>query len=133
MRLKELALARVRFGYLRLTVLLRREGWSAGKKLVYRLYREMDLSMRTKKRRRLASRSRILLPVAEVPSERWSMDFVTSRLENGRYFRVLTLVDQYTRECLALEARLFHDRRQGGGLLGRRCHRSGLAQVHPRG
>ena len=103
MRLKELALARVRFGYLRLTVLLRREGWTAGKKLVYRLYREMDLSMRTKKRRRLASRSRILLPAAEAPNERWSMDFVTSRLENGRYFRVLTLVDQYTRECLALE------------------------------
>ena len=103
MRLKELALARVRFGYLRLTVLLRREGWTAGKKLVCRLYREMDLSMRTKKRRRLASRSRILLPAAEAPNERWSMDFVTSRLENGRCFRVLTLVDQYTRECLALE------------------------------
>ena len=103
MRLRELALARVRFGYLRLTVLLRREGWTVGKKLVYRLYREMDLSMRTKKRRRLASRSRILLPTAEAPNERWSMDFVTCRLENGRYFRVLTLVDQYTRECLALE------------------------------
>ena len=103
MRLKELALTRVRFGYLRLTVLLRREGWAVGKKLVYRLYREMDLSMRTKKRRRLASRSRILLPAADAPNERWSMDFVTSRLENGRYFRVLTLVDQYTRECLALE------------------------------
>ncbi len=103
MRLKDLALTRVRFGYLRLTVLLRREGWAVGKKLVYRLYRELDLSMRAKKRRRLASQSRILLPAADAPNERWSMDFVTARLENGRYFRVLTLVDQYTRECLALE------------------------------
>lgn len=101
-RLKELALARIRFGYLRLTVLLRREGWPVGKKLVYRLYHEMGLSMRTKKRRRLVSQSRMELPPAEAPNERWSMDFVTCRMENGRYFTVLTLVDQYTRECLAL-------------------------------
>ena len=51
-RLRDLALTRIRFGYIRLTVLLRREGWSVGKKLVYRLYREMGLSMRTKRRRR---------------------------------------------------------------------------------
>ena len=102
LRLKELALARIRFGYLRLTVLLRREGWPVGKKLVYRLYHELGLSMRTKKRRRLVSQSRMELPAAEAPNERWSMDFVTCRMENGRYFRVLTLVDQYTRECLAL-------------------------------
>ncbi len=105
-RLKELALTRIRFGYLRLTVMLRREGWAVGKKLVYRLYREMELSMRCKHRRRMASRSRVVWPVAEGPNERWSMDFVTARMENGRYFRVLTLVDQYTRECLALEPAL---------------------------
>ncbi len=73
-----------------------------GKKLIYRLYREMGLSMRSKKRRRFVSQSRMVLPAADEPNQRWSMDFVTSRLENGRYFRVLTLVDQYTRECLAL-------------------------------
>lgn len=102
-RLRDLALTRIRFGYIRLTVLLRREGWAVGKKLVYRLYREMGLSMRTKQRRRLASQSRGIVPAAIGPNERWSMDFVTVRMENGIYFRVLTLIDQYTRECLALE------------------------------
>ncbi len=102
-RLKELALTRIRFGYIRLTVLLRREGWAVGKKLVYRLYHEMGLSMRKKRHRRIASESRVPLPAAEAPNERWSMDFMSCRLENGRYFRILTLVDQYTRECLALD------------------------------
>jgi putative transposase len=102
-RLRELALTRIRFGYLRLTVMLRREGWGVGKKLVYRLYRELGLSMRAKQRRRLASQSRVEMPAAERSNEAWSMDFVTARLENGRYFRTLTLVDQYTRECLALD------------------------------
>ena len=102
-RLRDLALTRIRFGYIRLTVLLRREGWAVGKKLIYRLYREMGLSMRTKRRRRLASQSRGIVPAAMRPNERWSMDFVTARMENGSYFRILTLMDQYTRESLALE------------------------------
>ena len=55
MRLRDLAMSRVRFGYLRLTVMLKREGWAVGKKLVYRLYRELGLQMRTKKRNKLAS------------------------------------------------------------------------------
>ena len=58
MRLRDLAMVRVRFGYPRLTVLLKREGWPVGKKLVYRLYRELGLQMRTKKRRKLASAQR---------------------------------------------------------------------------
>jgi putative transposase len=57
-RLKDLAMSRIRFGYLRLTVMLKREGWEVGKKLVYRLYREMGLQMRTKKRKKLASQQR---------------------------------------------------------------------------
>ena len=104
MRLNELALTRIRFGYLRLTILLRREGWAVGKKLVYRLYGELGLTMRRKRHRRIASATRSPLPAAAVPNERWSMDFMSHRLENGRYFRVLTWVDQYTRECLTLEA-----------------------------
>jgi len=103
-RLRDLALTRIRFGYIRLTVLLRREGWHVGKKLVYRLYRELGLAMRRKRHRRIASESRMRLPDAEVPNERWSMDFMSCRLENGRYLRILTLVDQYTRECLALDS-----------------------------
>ena len=104
LRLRDLTLTRIRFGYVRLAVLLRREGWAVGKKLVYRLYREMGLSMRTKRRRRLASQSREIVPAATGVNERWSMDFITARMENGSYFRVLTLIDQYPRECLALES-----------------------------
>ena len=104
MRLRDLAMSRVRFGYLRLTVMLKREGWEVGKKLVYRLYRELGLQMRTKKRRKLASEQRGPVESAVRANQRWSMDFITDRLENGRYFRTLTVVDQYTRECPVLEA-----------------------------
>ena len=97
-------MSRVRFGYLRLTVMLKREGWAVGKKLVYRLYRELGLQMRTKKRRKLASEQRGPVESAVRANQRWSMDFITDRLENGRYFRTLTVVDQYTRECPVLEA-----------------------------
>ncbi len=103
MRLRDIALTRVRFGYRRLTILLKREGWEVGKRRVYRLYRELGLEMRSKKRRKLASQQRGLVEKAHRPNQRWSMDFVTERLENGRYFRVLTVVDQYTRESPALE------------------------------
>ena len=103
MRLRDLAMSRVRFGYLRLTVMLRREGWEVGKKLVYRLYRELGLQMRTKKRRKLASGQRGPVETAVRANQRWSMDFITDRLEDGRYFRTLTVVDQYTRECPVLE------------------------------
>jgi len=103
MRLKELAMVRVRFGYPRLTVLLKREGWKVGKKLVYRLYRELGLEMRSKKRRKLASMNRGVVEKAMEPNERWAMDFMTDRLQSGRYFRTLTVIDQFTRECLKLE------------------------------
>lgn len=104
MRLRELAMTRVRFGYRRLTILLRREGWLVNHKLVYRLYKEMGLTVRSKYRRKIASRGREVVPVsAAAVNERWSMDFVTDRFENGRYFRILTLMDSHTRECLALE------------------------------
>lgn len=103
MRLKELAMVRVRFGYPRLTVLLQREGWAVGKKLVYRLYRELGLEMRSKKRRKLASAKRGLVEKATRANERWAMDFMSDRLEGGRSFRTLTVIDQFTRECLKLE------------------------------
>jgi|ERR1700730_11456832 putative transposase len=102
MRIKELAMKRIRFGYLRILVLLKREGWEAGKKLVYRLYREQGLQVRTKRRKKLASQQRGTAEVAKVTNERWSMDFVTDRLEDGRYFRTLTIVDQYDRSSPGL-------------------------------
>jgi putative transposase len=104
MRLRELAASRVRFGYRRLTVLLRREGWAVNAKRIYRLYSEEGLAVRTKVRKKIAQRVRTEAPAATRPNEKWSMDFVSARLLDGRWFRVLTVVDQFTRECPLLLA-----------------------------
>ena len=104
LRLRELAATRVRFGYRRLTVLLRREGWPVNAKRIYRLYIEDGLAVRTKVRKKIARRTRVPATKAVRPNEKWSMDFVTARLLDGRWFRVLTVVDQFTRECLVLLA-----------------------------
>ena len=104
MRLRELAASRVRFGYRRLTVLLKREGWAVNAKRIYRLYTEEGLTVRTKQRKKAASRQRVPLGLATKPNQRWCMDFVSDRFVDGRWFRVLTVVDQFTRECLLLYA-----------------------------
>jgi putative transposase len=104
MRLRELAASRVRFGYRRLTVILRREGWRVNPKRVYRLYTEAGLTVRTKLRKKLARRARVVTPKAIRPHQKWSMDFMSAKLIDGRWFRVLTLIDQFTRQCLALLA-----------------------------
>jgi putative transposase len=104
MRLRELAASRVRFGYRRLTVILRREGWRVNPKRVYRLYTEDGLTVRTKIRKKLARRSRVATPKATRPNTKWSMDFMSAKLADGRWFRVLTVIDQFTRECLTLVA-----------------------------
>jgi len=101
-RLTELAAARPRWGYRRLWVLLRREGYAVNWKRVYRLYREAGLAVKRRRRKRTAVVRRPL-PPATRPNERWSMDFVHDRLINGRWFRSLTIVDDFTRECLAIE------------------------------
>jgi putative transposase len=103
-RLRELAAVRVRFGYRRLTVLLKREGWRVNAKRIYRLYGLEGLEVRTKPRKKLASRARVPLPAPTRPNERWSMDFVSARTVDGRWFRTLTVIDVYTREALALVA-----------------------------
>ena len=109
-RLRDLAATRIRYGYRRLTVMLRREGWRVNTKRVYRLYREEALQVRTKKRVKSAAQVRITLPEATFVNQRWSMDFVSERLANGRWFRILTILDQYTRESLCTYA----DRSQTG-------------------
>ena len=101
-RLRELAGSRVRYGYRRLTVLLRREGWQVNAKRIYRLYTEEGLIVRTQKRRERAQRVRLPLAEATRPNQKWSMDFVAKRLPDGRWIRVLTALDQFTRECLTL-------------------------------
>ena len=103
-RLRELAGSRVRYGYRRLTVLLKREGWEVNAKRIYRLYAEEGLIVRTKKRKERAQRQRVAQGSALRPDQKWSMDFVAQRLPDGRWIRVLTVVDQYTRECVTLLA-----------------------------
>lgn len=103
MRLKELAGVRIGYGYRRLHVLLLREDWPVNHKRVYRLYREEGLALRRKPpRRRVACLKRELRPTSEAKDECWSMDFVSDQLFDGRRLRVLTLVDNHTRESLAL-------------------------------
>jgi len=103
-RLRELAASRVRYGYRRLTVLLKREGWAVNAKRIYRLYTEEGLIVRTTQRKKRAQRQRVPQGSAVRRNQKWSMDFVAQRLADGRWMRVLTIVDQFTRECLALFA-----------------------------
>ena len=98
-RLKELAMQYRRYGYQRLHVLLRREGYRLNHKKTYRLYREEQLLVRQRKRRRRMAVGRLPLPVPTRANHRWSLDFVSDQLMNGRRFRCLTLLDDCTREC----------------------------------
>jgi putative transposase len=102
LRLRDLAATRVRYGYRRLHVLLRREGWRVNHKRVYRLYREEGLGIRVKRRKKLASVPRVLPPPATRPQERWSLDFLSDSLANGCRFRVLTIVDNVSRMSPAI-------------------------------
>lgn len=100
-RLRELAQVRIRYGYRRLQVLLRREGWSAGKNLIYRLYIEEGLQLRSKRprhRKMVVGRRERYEP--KRPNQAWSMDFVADQLVNGTRFRALPIVDVFTREAL---------------------------------
>ncbi len=98
-RLRELAEQRHRFGAPRLHILLRREGCLINHKRTERLYREEGLSLRLKKRKKRQSHLRIMLDRPERINQHWSMDFVSDNLFNGRRFRVLTVVDNFSREC----------------------------------
>jgi len=103
-RLRELAAARRRFGYRRLHILLRREGTHMNHKKLRRLYREERLQVRRRggRKRALGTRAPIALP--QGPNQRWSLDFVSDTLTDGRRFRILAVVDDFTRECLCLAA-----------------------------
>ena len=103
-RLRELAAERPRFGYRRLYVMLRREGFAINHKRVYRLYRADGLAVRRRiRRRRAAAQARVVFAPATRPNERWAMDFVSDALFNGRKFRALTVMDHCTREGVAIE------------------------------
>ena len=102
-RLQELATERPRFGYRRLGVLLRREGLVVNHKRLFRIYTEERLTMRRRRRKQAARLPREAVPSPIQPNERWSMDFVSDTLANGRTIRALTIVDNHSRLCPAIE------------------------------
>ena len=102
-RLRELAAERPRFGYRRLTVLVRREQGAVNHKRVYRLYRLEGLAVRRRGRKRVARAARVLPLAADQRGRRWAMDFMQDSLASGRPFRTLNIVDLASRECLAIE------------------------------
>lgn len=101
-KLTQLAHEKPRYGYRRLAILLRREGQIVNHKRLFRVYRAAGLSVRRKKRKRLV---RVGQPsfIAARQNQQWAIDFVHDRMANGRTLRVLSIVDTFTRECLALE------------------------------
>jgi len=100
-RLRDLAAERRRFGYRRLFILLRREGERSSLNRIHRLYREEGLAVRRRKGRRKAIGTRAPILVVAKPNARWSLDFIHDQMANGRRFRILNIVDDVTRECLA--------------------------------
>ena len=120
-RIKEIAETRVRYGYRRIHVLLRREGWPVNAKRVCRLYREMGLQLRNKTpKRRVKAKLREDRSPATRANEIWAMDFVHDQLFDGRKIRVLTIVDTFTRLSPAIEPRFRLPRR--------RCRRGARAR-----
>jgi putative transposase len=102
-RIEEIAAVKRRYGYRRVYLRLRREGWQVNRKRVYRLYRDAGLAVRRRKRKRIGVFERKPLPKPTSANVSWSMDFVADGLIGGRRLRCLTIVDDCTRECLAIE------------------------------
>jgi putative transposase len=105
MRIREIAQARPRFGYGRIWIMLRREGWPDNKKRIHRLYRleGLQVRMRARRKKRLSLHRGVVAP-ASGRDQAWSMDFVHDQLATGRSCRVLTVIDQWSRESVLLEA-----------------------------
>ena len=102
-RLREIAQVRVRYGFERIFILLRREGFKDNHKRVYRLYKAEELNLRSKrpKRNKAAAHQMERLHINK-PNKSWSMDFVADQLFNAKKFRALTVIDNFTRKCLAI-------------------------------
>jgi putative transposase len=103
-RMKAIAHERRRFGYRRLHVMLRREGFVVNHKRLFRLYREERLAVRRRGGRKRAMGTRRPIETPQAPNQRWSLDFVSDQLTDGRRFRILAVMDDCTRECLGLVA-----------------------------
>lgn len=106
-RMREIAETRVRYGYRRIHVLLRREGWAVNAKRVWRLYRLEGLQLRSKvPKRKVSAKLRQDRAVAAAPNEIWAMDFLSDQLFDGTRIRVLTIVDAHSRMSPAVDVRL---------------------------
>jgi putative transposase len=129
-RIREIAETRVRFGYRRVHVLLRREGWAVNRKRVYRLYREESLQLRNKtpKRRVKAALRADRAPPSRV-NEVWAMDFVHDQLATGRKIRVLTVVDAFSRFSPAIDARFSYRGEDVVRTLDAACRRLGYPKA----
>lgn len=129
LRIRDIAYARPRFGYQRICVLLRREGWHVNRKRVRRLYRLDGLQVRMRMRRRKhMALHRGPAPIATGANQRWSMDFVHDQLVSGRAFRVLTVVDQWSRWSPILETGFSLTGKSVVAALERIVHTVGLPQ-----
>ena len=100
-RVKELASERRRFGYRRLHILLKREGWEVNGEKLYRLYRAEGLTVRKRGGRKRAIGTRAPMTIPQGPNQRCSLDFVSDALADGRRFRILCVIDDFSRECVA--------------------------------
>ena len=126
LRIREIAHSRPRFGYLRIHVMLRREGWAVNKKRVYRWYRleGLQIRMRTRRRKHMCLH-RGPVPQAQRTHERWSMDFVHDQMFDGKPFRVLTVIDQFSRQSPILEPRFAFGGQDVAAALDRAIERAG--------
>lgn len=128
-RLRELAGQRKRFGSPRLHVMLKREGLVVNHKRTERIYTEEGLALRRKRRRKGAAGARMVIPAPERPNQKWSMDFVTDSIVTGRRFRALAIVDDYSRECPAIEVDTSMGGRRVVGVLDRLSETRGLPET----
>jgi putative transposase len=128
-RIRELAHQRKRFGCPRIHLLLQREGLIFNHKRTERIYREEGLSLRKRKRKKTAAMARVILPAPTRPNERWSMDFVADSIVTGRRFRALVIVDDYSRECPAIEVDTSLGGRRVVQVLERLSETRGLPEV----
>lgn len=129
-RIKEICQTRIRFGYRRVHVLLRREGWSINQKKTYRIYKELGMQLRNKTpRRRVKAKLREDRATAVGPNDVWAMDFVHDQLATGRKIRVLTVVDTFSRYVPALDARFSYRAENVVQTLERVCRQIGYPKT----
>jgi putative transposase len=129
-RIKEIAQARVRYGYRRVHVLLRREGWTDNVKRIYRIYRDLGLQLRKKPpKRRVRAKLRDDRQAAVRPNDVWAMDFVHDQLATGQKLRVLTIVDTFSRYCPGLDVRFRYRAEDVVATLERVCQKVGYPRT----